>query len=296
MTALAAEFGCYPEPINCRAGQVEITTLPGLANRLTEPEQYLYRDDGWLFILPVQVRYSDGGGNRLFTMPKTHRILHHAADSPEHLDFHIWVLSFVLGVRLTTTERGFVDATPIRTHKLVDFVLSGRLDKAIALAESFWSANRQKPENAKRIAAVIHALFLARNPRLFQFEEFIYLYIALDTCFRLASATTDRKRPVSHSQRIEWMCNQFGLATPPWALRLGGIDAPIVKLRNETFHEGRFNGEPLGFALYGTDTGNDFMLELSALICRLLVSLLGAPNADYVRSPINTRQLHALEL
>ena len=55
-------------------------------------------------------------------------------------------------------------------------------------------------------------------------------------------------------------------------------------------------GEPLGFALHGVGTNKNLTLEMEALICRLLVALLGAANADYVRSAITTRQRQGLKL
>jgi hypothetical protein len=49
---------------------------------------------------------------------------------------------------------------------------------------------------------------------------------------------------------------------------------------------------PLGFALYGAAINQNLPLEMQALICRFLVALIGDPGADYVRSPVTTRQMH----
>ena len=35
---------------------------------------------------------------------------------------------------------------------------------------------------------------------------------------------------------------------------------------------------------------------MRALVCRLLIALIGAPLAGYVKTPVNTRQYHRLEL
>jgi hypothetical protein len=51
-----------------------------------------------------------------------------------------------------------------------------------------------------------------------------------------------------------------------------------------------------GFALHGIGTDQNLPLEIEALICRLLVALLGAPGAAYVTSSINSRQRHGLTL
>ena len=105
------------------------------------------------------------------------------ATGDEHVVFHLWALSFFLGMRLSATEAGFLDATPVKPGKLVDFVLPGRsLERAIDLADEFWMANRGEPRNAQRFAAAVHALFLGQYPQALQFERFIYLYTAIDAC------------------------------------------------------------------------------------------------------------------
>ena len=82
--------------------------------------------------------------SRVFPLPKTHLIKHSAATSEDHLDFHIWALSFFVGMRLTATEAGFLDATPLKPHSLVDFVLLGSsLTRAVELAEDFWMTPRR---------------------------------------------------------------------------------------------------------------------------------------------------------
>jgi hypothetical protein len=35
---------------------------------------------------------------------------------------------------------------------------------------------------------------------------------------------------------------------------------------------------------------------MQALVCRLLVAILGQPGSSYIKSPVDTRQRHALEL
>ena len=44
--------------------------------------------------------------SRVFGLPHTHTIEHETAVDEEHIEFHVWALSFFLGMRLTTTEAG----------------------------------------------------------------------------------------------------------------------------------------------------------------------------------------------
>jgi hypothetical protein len=288
-------FGYYPLPITCRAGMIEVDALPSLKASVETVSGYETIDDDWVFCLPDKVRRSQGAGNRIFSLPKTHTFTHGQGDGSEHVRFHVWALSFFCGMRLTTTDAGFVDATPVQPERLIDFSLSGDFENAVRLAETFWTANRHSPENAKLVAGIIHALFMAQNPRLFQFEEFTYLYAALDASYRLARTLEIIKHEGSHSDRVSRMCDAFGIVPPSWATKRSDGRTEIAIIRNAMVHEALFVGEPLGFALHGVGANQNLVLEMSALICRLLVSLLGASYAAYVRSPIN-RRIHSLVL
>ena len=101
---------------------------------------------------------------------------------------------------------------------------------------------------------------------------------------------------VTHTKRVTWMCGLFGMKTPDWANPTAPTGSEVALLRNATLHEALCMGEPLGFALHGIGTNDNVTLEMEALICRFLVGLLGGDHADYLRSPVNTRQLHELDL
>lgn len=102
-------------------------------------------------------------------------------------------------------------------------------------------------------------------------------------------------RAATHAARIEWLCNEFGMPVPAWARPVARA-SHVSELRNAALHEALFAGAPLGFALHGAGTNQNLPLEMMALTCRLLVALLGADGADYVRSPVTSRQRHGLKL
>ena len=162
----------------------------------------------------------------------------------------------------------------------------------------YWHKAASGSGNAKLIVAMINALFLAQNPLLLQYERFFHLYAALDTCFALLSAA-NMGAPRWHSQRISWMCKLFGMEVPEWA-QVDGTSSEVSALRNPTFHEALFGGEPLGFALYmgkkHTSQDENMLLEMEALICRFVVAALGRPTCPYVVTAIGTRQMHSLDL
>lgn len=302
MTTIRLSFGFYPKPLRLTSGPVTVEPLPDLDEIVAAMEGSDGTEGNWIYAPPQQV-HTFGGirtmpyPSRVFGLPKTHIMTHQAADSDDHLTFHLWALSFLTGMRLTATEAGFLDATPLQPGALVDFVLLGdSLEKGVALAEAFWTANRADPRRSQLFAAAVHALFLGQSPRNLQFESFMFLYTAFDACFALAESLFAPANRPSHAKRVVWMCNLFGMATPPWADPIATAAPEVAVIRNATFHEALFMDQPLGFALHGVGTNRNLMLEMEALICRLLVALLGKPKAEYVQSRLDTRSRIGLDL
>ncbi len=297
-TRLKADFGWFPHEMDFTTGAIAVETLPDLDTKVSDVRESEGVDRDWIYPPPREQHVMGHGvrqlpyASRIFGLPKTHSLAHAAADGPEHLEFLVWALSFFTGMRLTTTDAGFVDATPLKPRKMVDFVLSPReYVPALALAEAFWQAHKAVPVRALRWCAAVHNLFIAHYPHALQFEEFIYLCGALDACFALTAELHKPPLRLGHARRLGWMCDLFGMETPEWADASSG-PATVATLRNATFHEGLFMGAPLGFALHGVGTNQNLTLEMEALVCRLLVALIGDAGSEYVRSPVNTRQMH----
>ena len=296
-------FGYHPWPLKVSAGQLAIEPLPQIKETVAFVEANNRADGDWIYA-PMQ-RTSHLGGciserpypSRIFGLPKTHVVKHEDPDNEDQLIFHLWTLSFFTGMRLTSTEAGFVDATPIKPGKLVDFVLPSQgLSDAMSVSETFWVSHRADRRRSLLVAAAIHALFLGQSPIALQFERFLLLYTAFDTCFALAKSLHQPRGHIIHAERVKWMCDLFGMTVPGWADPTEPSGPLVASLRNEGVHEALFVGAPLGFALHGVGTNQNMTLEMQALICRLIVALLGASGADYVRSPVNTRQCHGLKL
>ena len=299
---LRKEFGFYPQPLQIKAGSVTVSPLPDLERTASDILALDGVEDNWIYAPPQQVRDFMSGkvrerpyASRVFGLPKTHLIEHAAATSEDHLDFHLWALSFFVGMRLTATEAGFLDATPLKPNKLVDFILLGSsLTRAVELADDFWTTNLAKPRRAQLFGAAVHALFLGQNPKNLEFERFVYFYTAIDACYKLAEELDPPPSRPTHTGRIKWMCDQFSIGTPAWADPTASGKTEVATIRNDTLHEALFMDAPLGFAVHKGST--NLTLEMSALVCRFLVALIGSGGAAYVRSPVNTRQRHGLDL
>ncbi len=281
------DIGFYPERLEVEAGDITLTTRSDLDESVAKVRAWPTVQGDWIYALDIE---------RIFPLPVTHTLSHANADGPEHLDFIIWALSFFAGMRLTATEAGFVDATPIVPGKLCDFsVRSGReFAEVVGLAERYWQAHRTERPATQRWESAVHALLLAQYPKALPYEEFIYLYIALDACFVMmesAVKVAGKAKPSGgHPNRIPWMCGELGMPVPSWA------DGEISGIRNFTIHEGLFMGVPLGFAGHDRKSAENLSLEMGNLVSRLLVAILGAPNAGYVRSPVTSYQRHGLDL
>jgi hypothetical protein len=165
MAGMCITFGYYPNQWDFQVGDISITTLPNLTQVVNEIEKCDLIHNEWLYA-PGGVRPS-----RVFGLPKTHVLTHKNAHSPDHLEFLVWCLSFFVGMRLTTTDAGFLDGTPIKPHHLTDFILKQRdpLD-ALSLTESFWRNHRHNPRDIKRVS-IIHALFLSQYPPSLQLKS-----------------------------------------------------------------------------------------------------------------------------
>ncbi len=305
---LSAEFGYYPKALEISNERFTIQTLSNLKETVSiiEKDPNIHKD--WIYseeqrsidfrtrevrTLPYKAR--------IFSLPKTHEIILHNSSRPQDLDFVIWCLSFFTGMRLTATEAGFLDVTPIKPTKLVDFVLvSCTLTEVVELALNYLDLEGDNFHAAKRVMAVIQALFLAQYPHGLPFEQFQYLYMGLDSCFKLISDKQEKKTNISHTARLKWMCEKFGIPVPDWAITNNKNQSEISVVRNEAFHEALFFNEPLGFSVYSgnqhSGSKGNVILEMRNLVCRLLVAILGKSEAEYIKTPVNTRQRHSLTL
>jgi len=306
MDGRSLEFGFFPRRLELAAGDIRISPLPNFAEVQSEllHENDLI-DNDWLYAPLQRTRDLFCNGTRLrpyssriFGLPKTHLLTHAHSDDRDQLTFLVWALSLFTGIRLTTEEAGFLDATPITQGKLVDYhIRDTSLVKAIELAEEFWNQNVNHPRRAQRFAAAIHSLFLGQNPQLLQFEQFIYAYTALDACFAIAKEIFPLPREhLPHANRLSWMCNTFGVPVPAWAKPQQSEQAKIATVRNDALHEGLFFDQPFGFAIQAEGFDTYMPQQMSCLCTRLLIAIIGASDAEYINSTVDSRQMHLLDL
>lgn len=300
---IMSKFGYYPVKVNIETEQFSLLTLPGLAEKVERVNNDKNVVQGWIYPRNQEVDDFNGGkstmpySQRVFGLPKTHMLKLKSISSPETLKFVVWCLSFFSGMRLTTTDAGFLDATPIKPAKLTDFILVGCSEKeVIELALNYITSKQKDAHSPKRIAAVVHALFLSQNPQYLSFEKFQYLYMALDCCFAIAweerNKSIKEKKP-THQNRLCWMCEIYGLKVPLWVTD----ECNISLIRNDNFHEAIFNGQPLGFSGVNDDQyGRDILLQMQAMVCRLLAAILSVNDCTYIKSKVDSVDYHPLKI
>jgi hypothetical protein len=304
MPNLPMKFGFFPGSLDFTAGNITVRSLPDAE----ENRKRLLANNGvrgdWIYAPPAAVTDIVSGqrqelphSSRVFGLPQTHEITHAQSVDPPHVGFLVWTLGFIYGIRLTETEAGFLDATPVKPGVLHDIGWVGRSEqRALALADDFWQRHAANPKVCKGITGVIHAFFLSQTPTQLDFERFIYLYTSLDGCYRvweLIHGPIPKNQKPTHARRIEFLCTKLGIPVPPWADSSSGT---VAAHRNNTLHEALFFDEPLGFSTFGGSsagrpTTGDHLLEMNGLVSRVLCALLGFNDPGYIQSPLNTRQI-----
>lgn len=300
---VSKDFGFLPERLNITNEYFSIQTLDDLQEKinLISKDSAVHKD--WIYAPQAQMinLVSDQihlfpYASRIFGLPKTHTLTVFNLNDVQ-LEFLLWCLSFFLGMRLSATEAGFLDATPIKQRKIFDFILSNsKLEKALLFAIQYMISCENDDLNCKRVVSVIHLLLFAQNPQNLSFEKFNYLYMALDTCYKVVQNKVGiASKPKCNGHRVQWMCEYFEMPVPDWAV-LHKKNSLISEIRNNTFHEALFFDEPLGFAIFESESNRNVLLEMQNLICRFLVALLINPKNDYVKTPLDTRMKQSLTI
>ena len=187
------EFGFYPERCDLTAGDVRISALPDLEIKRRAVLDSKWTHGGWIYapfmhtcdFLTDNVSELPYSG-RVFSLPKTHRLEHSDPVGDEHRRFLVWCFGFFVGMRMTDTEAGFLDATPLKPGSLCDFFIArASLMKALQASDTFYRKHSSAPKISKGTVGAIHALFLSQNPLFLHYERFItciHVSIAASLC------------------------------------------------------------------------------------------------------------------
>ncbi len=297
------KFGFYPYPSSFTAGDIKIEPLPEIRDVISNVASANRITDDWFFpplvreklkvgiISPIKPKRTPLIYARRYQLPATHTLNHRGTKSSQRLDFIILCTGLLLGIRLLPEPWGHFQKTPVEKHKLIDLVVSDReVEKCIPLFDNFWASN--KPHVRRMMFSAINIFQLASSYE-YEYERFIFQYIALDTIYRLfvECGHISAKRQINHAERPRAICKKLQIALPKWAKKKRGKRKnALSEIRNNLFHEGSIGNRAIGF---GGINVPGTLLSMEALNCRALLFLLGLRHS-YVSSPVTTRQMHGL--
>src|SRR5712691_11475603 len=139
------DFGFYPLEFDRELVDITIRTLDGLEESVRGVMQCGGIENDWCYAPPQRVQCFGGEirtlpyPSRVFGLPKTHALDHASPQSDDHLCFLIQCFGFFVGMRMSDSEAGFLDATPVKPGKTTDMVWLGDSQmKAVGFADQFW--------------------------------------------------------------------------------------------------------------------------------------------------------------
>lgn len=217
----------------------------------------------------------------IFSLPATHLLSFKSQDwTDECANFIIALFGMLKGRRLQRDGWQHFYKAPIAQMPACDFTAGKQgIMCALEKASEFWLTHPE-PNIRKLAFGALHWHLFAQ---LYEhdFEKFNAQYMALDACYRLAAKIKGLKNG-NHSERASVLCNLLEVPTPVWAnIPAGQNTCALSERRNTLIHEAMYGGQPVGFTLPGEH--KDMTLELTLLVARILLRLLGIDN-EYAHS------------
>jgi hypothetical protein len=280
------KFGYRPRDWHFDASDIHVEPLCEFNDVVAMVEASNQVDGEW-FYPPFQKIFAP------YQIPPTH-VMHieDEANGRELGELAIAVIGLLEGMRLIPEEWVHFYRAPIKPHTISDLVCGKtEIEKVIRIVQSFWKAN-QDTEVRRCLFGAIHWLLFSES-YVHEFEKFAAHYIVLDSCFWLhAKIKGSPKKKPPHAKLPSVLAQAYAIPEPSWAT-MRDKDCELSQLRNEFFHQGWYAGHPIGFA--HAEFNPRITLQLNAFNTRLILGILGV-DCSYVKSPVNTRQMHGLGL
>jgi hypothetical protein len=297
------EFGYYPEFVDLQGQCFRIVTNSELPSKIVAVNSDDGVEENWIYA-PQQssVNFFSGAisrkpySARVFGLPKTHTLIHQGNDRLR-CRFLIWSFGFLVGMRMSDQDAGFLDGTPIKAGVSNDIVWAAdSVIVALNAVDDLYVSSANVSRFHKTVLGAIHSFLLSDLPLLLDYERFLHLYSVFEACFAATRAMEGKvKGFVNHAARIAYVCSKFGIPVPTWADPRASV---VANQRNSTIHEALFFDEPWGFSVFETVNSQSGMslLEMQKLACRVIIGLLGIKASDYLGSSISDRQRHGIHL
>jgi hypothetical protein len=286
------KFGFWPRKVDLDAGSTLIRVAADYDDALAATLGNSRVVDQWYYP-PLTAEDIYQG---VFWLGNTHTVeTSVSCDGRRWSEFVVALIGLLDGLRLIPEGWVHFNRIAIKLNSHSDVTCRPvEIETILRIAELFWSGATD---------AIRRLIFGAVHWRIFsesykqQFERFSGQYMTLDTCYRIHCEIHGKTKPEpNHAQRAEFLAAYYFMKTPSWAKTrvVGGkTECDLSNLRNEFFHEARYAGEPIGFKYPKFTVPID--LTLGSFNTRLILAILGV-KSQYVRSPVETRSMFALDL
>jgi hypothetical protein len=291
------KFGWFPKKIRYKTSKINIDPLPEFEDSVSAVRDSGYVNKGW-FCAPIQIRKENSQEPcppvpiPWFALPLTHLLEYQGRLASSKLnEFLIILFGWSQGLRFQPEGWGHFYRVATEPGMLTDFIIFDQdVPRLLDLAETFWHRHQSDDAAATMFGAIYWFLF-SQSYRQY-FERFMMQYIVLDTIYRIHESISG-SRSGTHAMLIGNLATSLNVPLPSWGIVDSTGKSEISRLRNDLFHEAKFAGAPIGFALPAMQ-GN-ILLELEAFNSRLMAALLGA-TGNYSRSSSQTRQIHRFSI
>lgn len=280
---MSARFGFLPEStcLTWRVGSIEpLADHEALVQRvLDHPQHYA----GCWYPPQQKVRRvsreSKGPPSisSAFALPPTHLLTLTICNADSRAqDFFIALFGMLKGLRLQREGWQHLYKCPTQRGALCDFYASdGEIATTLNQAAEFWQQHTGDEIRKLAFGAIHWHLFA----QLYEhgFERFNAQYMALDTCWKLATQLDARfaEKGVSHAKRAQVLGQELQILLPEWTVVPDDSNASILSVWcNALIHEALYGDQPVGFA--HPDDGQ-VERELTCFCCSIGVEVVGCP-------------------
>jgi len=194
--------------------------------------------------------YSPSNKSRIFSQSPNCTMC--GVHSEEHGQFMVQCLSFLYGQKLFTKSNEYVDSVRLMRDNWGLLISNESIEKGLTYCNMLWddiTHNKAEVDASrvkKRIFGIIHLLFMSTSNKILQFERFMFLYIAIDACFKHfleMNIITKQKRNIPHKERVKYISEITGVKFSDQI-----TEEFFYNIRNDVFHEGIYLEEPLGYS------------------------------------------------
>lgn len=174
-------------------------------------------------------------------------------ESEEHGRFLVQCLSFLYGQKLFTRPCEYIESVRLKRDCFGLGLNNESIKNGLIYCNKKWNEISSFPDKneqlkmKKRLFGIIHLLFMSYSDKALQFEKFMYLYIAIDACFRhLVKIGNIKDDNIKYAKRIDKIFEVSGIG---FSTAINKIN--FISIRTDLFHEGLFLDEPLGYRAKG---------------------------------------------